>query len=194
MPIAETDLELLETYLDGALPMPDAEGLWRRLAIDADYAAALEDLRIQRAVRQVVWKQAEPDDAAAAAVASRVAGALRRRRIFDIVNRSLTYAIGAAACIMIGFHFGGISNSNLPSMAPQAASSVPTVTVSDNTANQGLFPLAVRDSSGRLISVQSFNSPQEREQFISNVDAQPAPASSPRDLGNNVVPVSDEQF
>jgi hypothetical protein len=187
MPIADADLELLETYLDGALPMPDAEGLWRRLAMDGDFAAALEDLRVQRAVRQVVWQQAEPGETEAAAVANRVASALRRRRVFDIVNRSLSYAVAAAACVMIGFHFGGLQQVVAPSSgALQQSSTVPNMTVS--------YPLALRDPSGRLISVQNFNTPQERDQFISNVDSQPGPASSQRDLSNNVVPVSDEQF
>ncbi len=45
MDVNEGDIELLNAYLDGELPVPECEGLWRRVAVEPDLAAELDRLR-----------------------------------------------------------------------------------------------------------------------------------------------------
>ena len=48
MPVSETDLELLETYLDEALPPSQVEAVRRRLAGELELSSALTELNSQR--------------------------------------------------------------------------------------------------------------------------------------------------
>src|SRR5437879_4444882 len=78
MRLAEDDLELLETYLDGALGVVEVEALRHRLESESELSAALEELRGQRALRQAVWQSIEPDQATADRLAWRVLGATQQ--------------------------------------------------------------------------------------------------------------------
>ncbi len=62
MAVNDNDVELLDSYLDGELAMSECEGLWRRLAVEADLSAELDRLRADAAVRQIVYSSLEPAD------------------------------------------------------------------------------------------------------------------------------------
>jgi len=180
--VNETDLELLETYLDGELPMIEAESLWRRLAVEPDLSAALEQLRTDRAGRAVVWVENEPDDAEAEAVIDRVSAAIHRRNWIEGIRRSLVYVTSAAACILVGFQIGWFERG------PTAPMGVP--------GPQAGLPVAIRDvNNGNLLSEPVFNSQQEVGQFYRDVnELQQAAPPQDRESSQNVVPASDEQY
>src|SRR2546430_7915531 len=115
MAIADVDLELLETYLDGGLDAFGARELTRRLAAEPALAAALEELQSQRVLRQAVWHSLEPDQATADRltwqIRGRVAAELAPQPRSAPTTRSRRWGpwqiarIGsaAAACIVLGF-------------------------------------------------------------------------------------------
>jgi anti-sigma factor RsiW len=198
MPLLETDFELLETYLDGQLPMSEAEGLWQRLASDKELAATLADVRAQRAIRKSVWTDMEPDDAQAMVVSRRISSAMRRQRIWDIAQRGLTYASAAAACAFVGFRIGWMSHAvpagNSLAQGPNP-SNVQNVAMND-TSTAAPVQVAIHDQNGNLIGAPRFNTRQEAMDFVNALNATQTVASplERRDPSNNVVPASDEQF
>src|SRR5271154_7087825 len=100
--MTDTDLELLETYLDGELPMSQAEGLWRRLAVETDLSSELDKLRGSRPSRPQIWESGEPTDLETAVFVNKVKSSVRSRRGLETVRRVLIYATAAAACIAVG--------------------------------------------------------------------------------------------
>ena len=86
--LTDTDLELLDAYLDDTLSADEVEELEVRLAVESDLAAALSDLRAQRAARSAVWRALEPSQASSKRFAASVFTPLRRfnRARFAVSN------------------------------------------------------------------------------------------------------------
>src|SRR5690349_14612836 len=103
MAVSESDLELLENYLDDALESVQVESLRARLGEDADLRVALEQIRHERSSRNAFFATLEPDDATADALAARIRASIRQRRRFAGVAGPLRYLAAAAACVAIGF-------------------------------------------------------------------------------------------
>jgi hypothetical protein len=157
--VSDEDLEVLENYVDGALSPREAERVTRRLALDAEWADALDRLRAERAVRQAVWQSAEPDvEAAYAAGRAAVAAAVRADRSFHFARR-LRRASGVAAGLLIAFAGGWLARSRLPS--PSAAPSGPPAATE--------FQVALTDDGGNIIAVQHFSDPRQARQFAEDV-------------------------
>jgi len=173
----ETDLELLETYLDGELPMSEAEGLWRRLAIERELSAELDRLRASRASRIEIWGSGEPTDLETAIFVNQVKNIIRKRHGLETVRRALIYVTAAAACIAIGFNIGWVAHVPGPASVAQSAS-------------PDLSAVAIHDTNGNLVGVQRFATPQEASDFARDLNTSP---QSQRDLGQNIVPASDDQ-
>jgi anti-sigma factor RsiW len=185
--VNETDLELLETYLDGELPMSEAEGLWRRLAVEPELSAELDQLRADRADRALVWAKHEPDDAAAEAVSDRVSAAVHRRRWIEGIRRTLVYATSAAACIVVGFQIGWFERGPMMA-APMAQSGLAS-------AQSAGVPVVIRDVNGNVIGTPVFASQRDVGQFYRDVnDLQQVSPQQDRESNQNVVPVSVEQY
>ena len=182
----ETDMELLEAYLDGELPMSEAGELWTRLSAEPKLSAALDQLRAQRAQRMSIWESHEPSDLEAKVVTGRVESAIRKHKWLDRVRMSLAYAVGVAACLGIGFNIGWFERGGINPTEMQAAPMVqPT------NANT----VAIRDQNGNLLDVPVFTSPEQASQFTRDVNAiQTQPPEQQRQSGDNVVPASDEQL
>jgi anti-sigma factor RsiW len=206
----ENEMELLEAYLDDELPMSEAQELWRRLAGEPELAAALEELRAARGCRLSAWSELEPNDRQAAALAGRIVAAARRHYWRDHVYRGLFYVAAAAACVLFGLRIGwtqrpgGIAAAPVRAMASPAAamaSNAPPSNsaasfISDQHANPAIhdvYPVAIRDQSGRLIGIQRFNTLQEAKDFINELNNSQASAP-PSNFGQGVVPASDDQF
>ena len=203
----DSDLDLLETYLDGDLPVSEAEGLWRRLAVEPELIAVLDELRAQRSMRMAAWTSMEPTEQAALALKQRVAGSVRRQRTLDWAYRGARYFTAAAACIVVGFGVGwgahgagnagiGQNTQNVQSIASGGNGTqgnvMPGVATSGGN-NTGGYPVAIHDTNGNLIGEPRFDSPQDATQFINALNGLQT-KSPPHDLGANVVPVSVEQF
>jgi hypothetical protein len=205
MSMNDSDLELLETYLDGQMPLADAEGLWRRLSVEKELAAALVDLRAQRELRLAVWQGMEPSESEAAALTRRVSRAMRGRTTWEYARRGLSYAVAAAACIIVGFQVGrtGGGGNSGPVLAQAASqSSQVHLASADDSSKLGAFQVAIRDQSGDVIATPRFATRQEAVDFVGDLNAMQSRSAAPttvemperHDAGANVVPVSDEQF
>lgn len=187
MALAESDFHLLETYLDGELPICEAEGLWRRLAAEPELHEAMDELREQRSHRMDIWALHEPEDHVCDAFMSRLSVSARRRRWMDKANRGLFYAAGMAACALLAFRVGWIERGLNPGPTQQGL-----VNVAQDTGSNS-YPVAIRDLNGNVIGVQQFSSPQEATQFVNDMNESQQRRQT-HDLGPNVVPASDEQF
>jgi anti-sigma factor RsiW len=183
MALAESDMQLLETYLDGELPISQAEGLWRRLAAEPELHQIMDELRDQRSHRVNIWSSHEPEDHMADAFVARLTVATRRRRWMDKANRGMYYAAGIAACALLSFRIGWIErgvNSN-------------PVLPNDSVAQTSSFPVELRDSTGNVIGVQQFASQDEATRFVNDVNESQQRRQT-HELAPNVVNASDEQF
>jgi anti-sigma factor RsiW len=202
MPISEQDLELLEAYLDGELPMAEAELLWRRLSSDKELSAELDELRAARAIRQAVWEAMEPNVMAASAVAKRVDKAIRTRRVLETSRRWLGVAVAVAACVLVGFRIGWVEHVS-PTGVQLAGSDLQRLAhVDSQQAPHQTFTVAIRDQNGNVVSMPHFETRQDAIDFTTTLNAMqqsqgPAQAILPmqrRDPSQNIVPVNDVQF
>jgi hypothetical protein len=156
--VTDEELEILENHVDGALSAHDAARVSRRAALDPEWAAALERLRAERAMRQAVWQSLEPNAAAAqAAGRDALAAAVRaeRSRRFARIARR---ASGVAAGLLIAFTGGWVARGRLASPAGPASPLAPTG-----------FQVALTDSGGKIIAVQHFSDPGQARRFAEDV-------------------------
>ena len=79
MAVNDNDMELLHEYVDGELPVADCEGLCRRLAVERDPMGELDHLRVDHAVRTMVWNSLEPEESTVARLESKIMRATRAR-------------------------------------------------------------------------------------------------------------------
>jgi anti-sigma factor RsiW len=154
--VSDEDLELLENYLDGALPPGEAERVSRRLALDPVWARALEQLRAERAVRHEAWRSMEPDaetaDAAGRAAVDNALHADRWARASRLARRASAVAAG----LLIAFAGGWVARGRAP--APAAPTSPPVE-----------IQVALTDEGGRIIAVQHFSDPRRAREFAEDV-------------------------
>ena len=168
-PIPEFDLELLEAYLDDGLSPGQVQHVAQRLLAEPELAAAMHDLRAERARRTAVWRTMEPTEAQAASVVERVAGEVHRRerwrRIFRFARTGS--AIAAAILVFCGGWFLGHSGSDpsageVRAIAP-AAPGVPHIARTVQLRRD--FEVPLKDRAGRVIAVQKFARDEEARQF-----------------------------
>jgi anti-sigma factor RsiW len=198
MPI-DADVELLESYLDGALDPADHATLETRLAADAELAATLGELRSQRDGRRAVWAALEPDQVtvdrlnwrvrgAVAAELNRpaVAGADKPRWAYRPDPWSVARFTGAAAaCVLLGFFGGRLGRAPVgpPSVAagdpiamhrPSPASGPTAVATAGGGVN-----VPITDEYGRVIANQPCENADQARRFLEDLrrvhaDAPPA--------------------
>ena len=168
MSLSDSDLELLESHLDGELSGAEDEALRDRMNIEPDLAEALEALRAERVSRHVALRSMEPDDDAVERFnvrASREIQRLDRRSFWERSASRLRIASAAAACLLIGFSVGRIANSGVLNRQP-----------GDGTGRVAVVPepkpvdVILTDDRGRELGVQRFNSPERAREFINDID------------------------
>jgi anti-sigma factor RsiW len=163
MAVHDNDIDLLNSYLDGELPVPECEGLWRRLAVEQELAAELDRLRSDHALRQDVWGACEPSDQAVAMTENRVLRAARKHDWLSTGNHILRVLTAAAALIAVGFGFGwsgrnhanSVAQANAPYVQPQASS--------------GKFLVSLRDDTGHVVQIP-FDSLDEASHFADDLE------------------------
>lgn len=188
MAVNENDIDLLYAYLDREMAVSDCEGLWRRLAVEADLATELERLRADVSVRQQVWSSLEPDDVADRAVQASVLRSARRVDWMSGINRLARVGTVAAACILFGFTVGWFGHE---SRLGAPAAGVQVVANSDANAGHGAgkYVVDVRDGSGRTVAAPQFDSLDEARRFAEDVARYQSVGQEPRD--STVVPAVD---
>ena len=168
-PIPEFDLELLEAYLDDALSPGQVQHVAQRLLAEPELAAAMHDLRAERALRAAVWRTMQPSEARASSVADRVAREVCRRegwRRFFRAARTAS-AVAAAVAVFCGGWFLGHSGSDpAAGEIPSGRSPSSGVSTIQSSAHlPGLFEVPLKDPSGHVIAVQKFAREEEARQF-----------------------------
>ena len=157
MAVSESDLELLENYLDDALESAQVESLRTRLGEDGDLRAAMEQIRHERGARKALFATLEPDDATADALAAKIRASIRQRRRFAGIAAPLRYLAAAAACVAIGFFARGFFDH--PRAVDQSRSEPLTAT----------YQVTLRDQSGKVVAVQRFDSLQKAQEFAADL-------------------------
>ena len=153
--MSDEELELLESYLDGALAPAEEERDRRRVARDAAWAGALDRLRAERSVRQAVWQSLEPDLASAERAGDDAArgalGADRARRSSRFARRASAVAAGLVIAFVGGWAARGRVGEPAGPVAPAE------------------FQGALTDDRGAIIAVQHFSDPRQARQFAEDV-------------------------
>jgi hypothetical protein len=185
--MTEADLDLLDTYLDGELSMPDSQDLWRRLDRDAELATVLDSLRADRAERLSIWNALEPDEQAAAEWSNQLTRVMRRRRMLERVTQTLRYAGAAAALVVIGFAMGWNQQRAFTAGPMQNGTGFSQISTNSQPSN-----VLLRDPTGRVIAVQPFGSPQDASEFVQQLNSLQAVQQQQRDAA--IVPAADEQY
>jgi anti-sigma factor RsiW len=191
MAVNDNDMELLHEYVDGELPVADCEGLWRRLAVERDLMGELEHMRADHAVRTMVWNSLEPEESTVARLEAKIMRATRREDFMSWGGNILRIAASAAALILFGFSVGWMGRDRY--------SGVPVVSHSSQNTSQmastDIAPAAmkynvyVRNPSGKLVTVEQFDSLEEAQQFKHDFEAA---QSSPNGNDLNVVQTSNK--
>ncbi|HEY7119934.1 MAG TPA: hypothetical protein VH475_25320 [Tepidisphaeraceae bacterium] len=171
MAVSEADLELLEGYLDDALAPGEADAVRGRLSSgEGELASALEQLRAERGVRQVIFTSLEPDDASVAMMIGRIRLATRegRARQPAVWMRWARYVGAAAACIVAGFVARGLFDHPRP--ANNAANAVNDVRHHGvDVRRVEAYRVTLRDDAGRVVAVQQFDSLDKAREFASDL-------------------------
>ena len=118
----DQDLELLESYLDDELTGRELDSLRQRLSSEPQLAAAMDELRSQREMRQQFFAACEPDQASVQRLIKSAQQHATREIAWSERNRSLRWASGLAACLVFGFVAGHGLKSAGP--VPQAENPV----------------------------------------------------------------------
>jgi anti-sigma factor RsiW len=192
MPVAEADLELLETYLDDELASPQAEALRQRLSAEPGLADALEQLRFERDARKQYFSALEPADDAVQRLLAGVHRQIGRERVWTLRARALRSVSGVAACLLVGFGGGYLFRgaSTVPSPASNndaVVNSLPNreivfpetgnaprvarpgaATPGGNTKLVG-YEVSLTDDAGNVIGVQRFPTLEQARNFAGDV-------------------------
>jgi anti-sigma factor RsiW len=191
MSLSDSDLELLESHLDGELSVAEEEALRDRMNIEPELGAMLETLRAERDARRMAFVSMEPDDATVERFnryASRELQRLDRESFWKRTSKTLRFVSAAAACLVIGFSVGRIMNSGVLVRTPGET----------GANNPNVVEVVLTDDSGHEIGVQRFPSRERATEFINDVDQWHHKARQQQQLMNdpNVIRTSapEEQF
>ena len=191
MTISDTELDRLETYLDGALAPDEVGALQARLVVEPELASALDELRAERSMRQAVWQAMEPDAMTADRLTWRLQGAMAAQK--QIPPRAwhqwqiARIGSAAAACLVIGFFLGsagrnGLSRAPMPQIdsSPVAINS-PNLSAMPASSNAGLL-VPVTNEYGQVVAWQPFGNPTDAKDFTEDLHRARAPVGVSPDV------------
>jgi hypothetical protein len=165
MSLSDSDLELLESHLDGELSVAEDEALRDRMNIEPELASVLETLRAEREARRVAFVSMEPGDADVERFnryASREIQRLDRESFWQRTSKTLRIVSAAAACLLIGFSVGRIANSGVLDRQP-----------GDRAGGQNdpnVVEVLLTDEGGHELGVQRFPSRERANEFVNDVN------------------------
>lgn len=170
--VNETDLELIEAYLDDALTPDEVERLDRRLNTEPELSAAMGALRGERLMRTFVWQIQQPADSAADRVTARVVSEVRRRDRMRWRGRWSRVAGAVAACILFGFVAGWLGRGRAQLLDESAMDRSAVHAISHTAMSlgpSGVYQVALTDDAGNVIAVQKFARYEEAKQFADDL-------------------------
>lgn len=172
MAVTDSDLELLEGYLDDALEMGEAKALRARLDRDDEFAQALEQIRGERAIRRAFFTSLEPDQAAVAQLTTRVRSGVQAGRASGLASRGILWRpIGflsaAAACVAIGF----LARGWFEPKHPGDGGDISMVGQSRGLKVEKIetYQVTLRDEAGNVVGVQKFDSLEKAQEFAADL-------------------------
>jgi anti-sigma factor RsiW len=188
-PVSDDDLERLESFLDDALSDEETQALRQRLAVEANLAAALRQLRGERSQRQAFFQSIDPAPPEVEQLVGAIHRAARQRsgrlQRLRLVRSGSALAACAALGLAVGLLYRGGAERPVAPRGPQVAStSVPLATDRDQT-----FAVEVTDDTGHVIAVQHFDNAGEANDFASDLRRVQA---SRRQPGHGVMLIGDE--
>ena len=189
MSVSDPDLELLEAYLDDALSPEEADALRRRLADEAQLAAAMAEVRNERAVRQSVWQTMEPSDVEIGRLVGRVNQSLRQREHWMKRWQVLRVGTAAAACLAFGFFGGWLMRTTSPTPTANPDQAVVSSGEIGNRLQQPGYHVALTDNVGNVIAIQTVDTHDKAREFVDDVDQMRS--RQPRNTGRAVL-ISEE--
>jgi hypothetical protein len=169
MSLSDSDLELLESHLDGELTVAEDEALRERMNLEPELASVLEQMRGERDARRLALASMEPDDASVERFnryASREIQRLDRESFWQRTSKTLRIVSAAAACLVIGFSIGRIADSGVLNRQPGELAGAP-----GNDPNSNIVEVVLTDDSGRELGVQRFPSRQKANEFIHDCES-----------------------
>ncbi len=213
----DSQIQELETYLDGELLPAEIVSLEARLAADASLAQLLIALRRERSLRLEAFAAIEdfPTRATTSTLLASVRKAAVREQVWMQRNRLLRQISAAAACLVVGL-FAGWSMRGGGKQADSRPSSQPLASISPNTEtgithpanNPGVslvsnsggtrivprangFNVTITDDLGRVLGTQHFDSMDEARQFSNDLGRW---QNKQRQLRNSDVKLVGEEF
>lgn len=196
MSVSEQDLELLETWLDGALEPAEASAVAARVAGEPALGLMVEELRQQRSLRAVVWQSMEPDQLSADRVAWQIRGAMADRSVPRSAGfspfRLARWGSVAAACVVLGFVAG---RSGQPVVMPTAVDSKqPAMQVAAAPDHTGQQPIVVpvTNEYGQVVAWQKFQNSDDARNFTEDLNRAHGNAQTP--ANPNIKLVDEQQY
>jgi anti-sigma factor RsiW len=184
MSVTDSDLEQLDTLLDGEMPEQEAQVLRRRLIFEPALSAAMQTLEMERSLRVQVWQSMEPDQAAMDRVAARVDRKMNNHLRFARSLSNFRRLTAAAACIVVGVMVGRYgnwdrltggaapTNNNTQLVTSEAHPPAPVPTAQP-------VKLAVVDDYGRVVDYVTFPSQEEANKFTNELQHENQKNSGP---------------
>ena len=170
--MTDQDLELLDSYLDGALSKEEVRALEARLLAEPGMADELARQREAREIRVQIWKSMEPSDSEVDRLMERIGESLERRSRFSFVLNNLRVIGAAAACILVGFLTGwmGRSQPGLEHLAGQVDPGNANMhVVSATPQRRPAYQVALRDQAGNIVAVQYFDTLEKARAFAEDI-------------------------
>lgn len=169
--LTEQDL-LLESHLDQALTADEEAVVEARLQVEPELAEELAELRQERNVRQLVWRQMEPTALQGERFNQNLQERIAARDPWMRRVRGLRWAGAVAACLLIGFMSGYVNRGTLfgPEEAVNSSgNSSPVQMVSDTPTGHKGYRVSLVDESGQVVATQVFDTLEQAQEFANDV-------------------------
>ncbi|HEY1685211.1 MAG TPA: zf-HC2 domain-containing protein [Tepidisphaeraceae bacterium] len=177
--MTESDLMLLEEYLDGELSAADARAVEERSVHEPELGKELARLKTDRGIRLQAWRSMEGDELAVESVAGKVAATIQRRESHTFLLRGLRIGAAAAACIVLGLSVGFFArqpaSNQITAQAPVATKTadsdriVFTGQVPSQMPSARGYDVRLKNDAGEVVAVQHFDNIEQARQFVQDV-------------------------
>jgi hypothetical protein len=164
----DTDLELLEAYLDDGLSDQDLARVALRLSKEPALATELDELRGQRDARKQFFASLEPKDGEVERLLGRIDESIRRRAWWHRQTAWGKWATAAAACLIFGFATGWLGRgptANPVSNPGGTSIAGPMGAPAGNAPKNPGYDVVLTNEAGQRMAVQHFETLEKAKEF-----------------------------
>jgi hypothetical protein len=187
--LSESDINLLDSYLDDALSASEVQSLDARLTEEPELASSLDSLRAERKARAAVLMTLTPSAQDAGQFSDTVIKSVRRREQTRWWMRNIRIGVSVAACLVIGFSVGWVGRGHGPIIQQVAKPLTPPnqeggqaqrVIDVPKAPQTGQYQVALLDEKGKVIATHRFNKIEEVKRFADDLaQSQTRPHQAP---------------